>query len=272
MGVLGEELLELYRDIDRLEAKAAETLAEFDTSCEWQVDGSATCQAWLRLHGRMTAAAASGRLKTARRLRHLPRTAEAFAAGDISRDHVCVIARGTDVAESLDGIDQLDVEEVARLVADGEKVFVDAARTVDPGRLRRVVTHWRHAVEPQVVIADEVTAVCRRKLHMSQTLEGRFILDGELDAEGGAVVKTALDSLMSPDPVDSPRRTASRRRAEALVSWLADLDGGQLPTAGGEKPHGILVSLETRRLEPGHRQRSSTTASSSAAKPLARRR
>ncbi len=142
-----------------------------------------------------------------------------------------MIATGTDVAESLDGHDEIDAVEVARLVAEGEKVFVDAARDLDPGRLRRVVTHWRHVVEPRVVVTDEVAAVCRRKLHMSQTLEGRFILDGELDLEGGALVKTALDALMQPDPADGPRRTTSRQRADALVELARqNLDSGQLPT------------------------------------------
>ncbi|MCZ7530392.1 MAG: HNH endonuclease [Acidimicrobiia bacterium] len=253
VGPLGREYLDLLEESWRLDARLATTLAKLDSSGEWRLDGSATCQAWLRQHGRMTASAASSRVKTARRLRNLPRTAEAFAAGELSSDHVRVIAHGTDVAESLDGIDRLDVEEVARLVAEGEKVFIDAARSLDPTRLRRVVTHWRHAVEPQVVITDKTGRVCRRKLHMSQTLDGRFVIDGELDLEGGTVLQTALDALMQPGPTDTPRRTASRRRADALVELARQgLDGGRLPTAGGEKPHlSVLVYLETLEARTG---------------------
>ncbi len=253
VGPLGREILDLFGAVYRLEARLSERIAAFDASREWEVDGSASAQAWLRYHGRLSPSAASGAVKTARRLRHLPRTAEAFAAGEISSDHVRVIATGTDVAESLDGHDEIDAVEVARLVAEGEKVFVDAARDLDPGRLRRVVTHWRHVVEPGVVVSDEVAAVCRRKLHMSQTLEGRFILDGELDLEGGAVVKTALDALMNPSPADGPRRTASRQRADALVELARqNLDSGQLPTSGGEKPHlSILVPLDTLEAPSG---------------------
>ncbi|MCZ7530846.1 MAG: 13E12 repeat family protein [Acidimicrobiia bacterium] len=149
VGPLGREILDLFRAVYRLEARLSERIAAFDASGEWEVDGSASAQAWLRYHGRLSPSAASGAVKTARRLRHLPRTAEAFAAGEISSDHVRVITTGTDVAESLDGHDEIDVVEVARLVAEGEKVLVDAARDLDPGRLRRVVTHWRHAVEPR---------------------------------------------------------------------------------------------------------------------------
>ncbi len=254
VGPLGRRYLDLLAVERRLDAEMADALSELDASGEWGLDGSATCQAWLRQHGRMTASAASGRVKTARRLRLLPRTAEAFAAGEISSDHVRVIANGTDLAESLGPYDEIDPDRAAQLVADGEEIFVEAARKLDPGRLRKVVTHWRHAVEPQVVVADETTAVCRRKLHMSQTLEGRFVLDGELDPEGGALVKTALDSLMNPDPVDGPRRTASRQRADALVELARqNLDSGQLPTSGGEKPHlSVLVPLETLEARSGH--------------------
>ncbi|MCZ7531383.1 MAG: HNH endonuclease [Acidimicrobiia bacterium] len=253
VGPLGREILDLFRAVHRLEAQLSEKIAAFDASGEWELDGSATCQVWLRYHGRLSPSAASAKLKTARRLRLLPRTAEAFAAGEISSDHVRVIANGTDVAESLDKNDQLDAEEVARLVAEAEKVFVDAARALDPGRLCRVVTHWRHAVEPQVVVADETEKVCRRKLHMSQTLDGRFVLDGELDLEGGAVVKTALDALMRPPCPGNPRPTASRRRADALVEVARrSLDSGRLPTSGGEKPHlSVVVSLETLEARSG---------------------
>ncbi len=253
VGPLGREYLDLLEESRRFDARLAASLAELDASGEWGLDGSATCQAWLRQHGRMTGSAASAKLKTARRLRFLPRTAEALAAGEISSDHVRVIANGTDLGESLGPYDEIDPDRAAQLVADGEEIFVEAARKLDPGRLRKVVTHWRHAVEPQVVVADETTALCRRKLHMSQTLEGTYILDAELDSEGGAVVKTALDSLMSPDPVDGPRCTASRRRADALVELARQgLDSGQLPTSGGEKPHlSVLVPLDTLEARAG---------------------
>ncbi len=109
VGPLGQEILDLFGAVYRLEARLSERIAAFDASREWEVDGSASAQAWLRYHGRLSPSAASGAVKTARRLRHLPRTQEAFAAGEISSDHVRVIATGTDVAESLDGIDELDV-------------------------------------------------------------------------------------------------------------------------------------------------------------------
>lgn len=262
-GPSGRRLLELLGEINHLEARFAAELAEFDTSGEWRLDGAASVQGWLRHHGRMTGPAASSRVKAARRLPELPTTAEAFAAGEISRDHVNVIVAGTELTEGLDGTTTVDADAVADAVAAGERIFADAARQMDPANLREATVHFRHAVEPQIVVSDEIDAVSRRHLHMSQSLDGRYHLRGEFDAEGGAIIRTALDSLMPAvaDTHDTPRRdrfhtpprSTSRRLADALVAtcWKA-LDSGRLPATGGERPHlSVIVDLETLQRRAG---------------------
>lgn len=254
-GPLGQKLLDLQGEINRLEARFVARLREFDRSEEWKLDGMASPQAWLRYHGRMTGPAASSRVKVARRLVELPRTTEAFDEGVISRDHVAVIVSGTELTDGLDGSTRVDRAEIEQAIAAGEEIFVDSAREMDPSNLRRVATHFRHAVEPQVVVADEVESVARRTLHMSKSLDGRFHLKGEFDVEGGTVIKTALDSLMAPDgndgevadTADRPPRSASRRRADALVATCEKaLSTGELPSTGGERPHvSVVVDLET---------------------------
>ncbi|MEZ5171343.1 MAG: DUF222 domain-containing protein [Acidimicrobiia bacterium] len=254
-GPLGQKLLDLQGEINRLEARFVARLREFDRSGEWKLDGMASPQAWLRHHGRMTGPAASSRVKVARRLVELPRTTEAFDEGVISRDHVAVIVSGTELTDGLDGSTRVDRAEIEQAIAAGEEIFVDSAREMDPSNLRRVATHFRHAVEPQVVVADEVESVARRSLHMSQSLDGRFHLKGEFDVEGGTIVRTALDSLMVPggtdsevaDPADTPPRSASRRRADALVATCEKaLSTGELPSTGGERPQvSVVVDLET---------------------------
>lgn len=256
---LGDRYLAKLREINRLEAEALDLLGEFDSSGAWRADGSLSCQAWVRSHGRMTAQAASARVRTARRLRDLPATRQALAAGDISRDHAQVIGRGTDLTDDIDRLDcaaagiDADLLEAraAEAAVEADVEFARAACVVDPTGLRRVVTHWRHVVEPELVVSDEVESVRRRKVHLSKTLHGRYRLDGELDAEGGAVVAAALDGLMAPDSGDASsgprRRTGSRKRADALVELARRaLDGGELPLSGGERPHvALTVPLET---------------------------
>ena len=52
-----------------------------------------------------------------------------------------------------------------------------------------------------------------RSLHLSQTLDDRYVLDGSFDAEGGAVVATALRLATTDDPTTTrtPATQAGRR-------------------------------------------------------------
>ena len=93
-----------------------------------------------------------------------------------------------------------------------------------------------------------------RSLYLSETLGGAFILNGTLDAEGGAILKTALESII-PAARDHDR-TPAQRRHDALVDLGRFLlDYGDLPTSHGESPHVSVVvpqsTLEGREGAPG---------------------
>ncbi len=49
----------------------------------------------------------------------------------------------------------------------------------------------------------------RRALHCSEVLDGRRILDGDLDADSGEVVAAALRLAESPDAAGEPARTST---------------------------------------------------------------
>ena len=71
---------------------------------------------------------------------------------------------------------------------------------------------------------------------------------GELDAEGGALVKTAIDAL-SHGMARGETRSASQRRADALVDMAAtQLRCGDHRDVHGQRPHlTVTVSAETLR-------------------------
>lgn len=83
-----------------------------------------------------------------------------------------------------------------------------------------------------------------RSLHLSRTLDDRWILDGTLGPEGGAVVAAAL-RLATPDQVDLPGKPATRR-ADALVDVCRFFLDHQRSRAGGRhRPHvNVVVELE----------------------------
>src|ERR1700674_5910241 len=90
-----------------------------------------------------------------------------------------------------------------------------------------------------------------RKVWLSK-LGNMYRLDGQLDAEGGAYLQTALNALMGM-PQAGDNRSAAQRRADALVELARQkLNSGELPQVGGQKPHlSLLVRAETLGGEPG---------------------
>ncbi len=180
---------------------------------------------------------ASERVEVARNLHHLPRAAEAFAAGEIGYQHAAAIAWA---------IHEVGPEAAAR----SESVLVESARVLDPARLRLVTRHVRHCVDPDGALRDANKAYDRRAFYLSESLDGVFHVDGILDAEGGAVLRTALNALM-PGESGEPR-PAAQRRADALVELARQrLDQGDLPEVGGQRPHlTITARIETLMGEP----------------------
>lgn len=113
---------------------------------------------------------------------------------------------------------------------------MEAAREVDPGRLRLATRYLRHCVDPDGSLSQAEREFGRRHLYLSQTLDGLYVLDGQLDVEGGETLRTALDAPMGP-PAPADRRSSAQRRADALVGLArCQLDAGGLPETGAKSP------------------------------------
>jgi hypothetical protein len=238
---LGGDIKELLRISNRIEAEVGRRLRRFDKGQGYASSGALTAQAWMRWQCNLTGGAASERVEVSRVLDSLPLTAQAFSQGSISYRHAALIAR---TANELGD----------KMESHAEEILVTAAKDLDPLRLRYVTMHLRHCLQPDGVLGDANEAHERRYLYLSQTLDGIFRLDGQLDADGGAALKTALESLMGP-PAEDDRRTATQRRADAMIELARrQLDGGRLPEVGGQKPH-LMVTVDAATLskQPGSR-------------------
>jgi hypothetical protein len=236
VGALGDELVELFRERDRLEAECLRRLGRFDAAGGATVEGVRSTRAWLRGRCRLAPGAASERVRLARRLeRTLSETRAAFAAGEIGYDHARVIARAVDASEAC-----------AESISEAEPILVDAARDCDPLQLRRVVEHWRHMVDRDGFEADERTARDQRRLHLSETFQGRVVGDFEGDPETGALIRTAIEAFAKPRAGGDDRSPAQRRYDAFVEICEKVLDAGLAPTTGGMRPHlNVFVGLET---------------------------
>jgi len=226
---LGEALTGMREVFDRGEAVFADGLRRFDKSGEYKADGAITLVAWLRDRCRLSAGAAAERVGIARQLEQLPKTELAFARGEVAYQHVAVIARA---AEHV-GVAAVRQEETALLQAAGR---------MDPGQFTNHAKHFEHRVDAAGALNDANRAYARRCFQVSEPLDGLVRLDGLLDAEGGAILRSALNALMPPCKDDD--RTPGQKRADALIQLCHRRAGRQ--DGSGARPHLIIrASLDT---------------------------
>ncbi len=235
---LGEGLIKIREaGIDALEAVFAEGLRRFDQSGEYAADSALDLVAWLRWKCKLSGAAAAERVTISRQLERLPATQQAFASGDLGYHHVSFLARTADHVG-------------AAAVRQSEAKLLKAAGTMDPGRFTGVLKDFEHRVDAAGALAEANRAFERRYFRVSEPLDGLVRLDGLLDAEGGAIITTALNALMGPAG-KAEARTAGQRRADALVE-LAQRKAGGSADGAGPRPHLVIrASLETLAGTPG---------------------
>ena len=237
-AALGEAMVDCRRQIDRLEAGFSNAAGRFATNREFAAEGAPSAVSWLKSRCRMSAGTAAERLNIARQLSQLPDTDQAFQSGEIGYQHAALIAR---VAQ------QVGAEPVRK--AEGD--LLRWAARFDPNRFSLITRRLRHVVDPDGALADANRAYDQRFLHVSQSFEGFFFIEGRLDPEGGAMLQTALNPLMHPVPGDT--RLAEQRRADALVELCRrQLESGTLPQTGRQKTQlSITVSAAALAGLPG---------------------
>src|SRR5438132_2358628 len=230
--VLGEALIEIREaGIDPLEAVFATGVRRFDKSGEYKADGALSLTAWLRWKCRLSGGAAMERVEVARQLEKLPQIEAAFAKGDVGFQHVAVLAR---TAEHVG----------AAAVRKAEGTLLQAAQTMDPGQFVTVAKNFEHRVDAAGALAEANHAYQRRYFHIGEPQDGLIRVDGLLDAEGSATLRTALQPFMKPIPNDE--RSYGQRSVDALMELCRQGGSGGERDGAGPRPQLIIrASLDT---------------------------
>ena len=242
-GALAERVMALRGLLDRLEGHWLADLADLDArgaaGAEQGVQAGSTA-GWLRARLRMSAGTAASLVRTARALHRGPltSTAQALADGTISPAHAQVLAAGTH-----------DLPD--HVAADAEPVLLEAARRLDPSRLRRAIAHLRLVADPDAADHQAEQQHQRRGLWLAATWEGMVAVNGLLDPEAGQTLVAALEPLARPTGADDDR-SGGQRRADALTELARrTLESGRLPQTGGVRPQlTVTVDLDSL-LGPG---------------------
>ncbi|MDQ6637686.1 MAG: HNH endonuclease [Candidatus Dormibacteraeota bacterium] len=234
-----ERLKQIRQGINRLEAQFTTELRVFDQQQGSVVGGHQSLQGWLRRNCQFSSGAGADRIRLGRQLEELPHTAAAFQEGRLSAQHVGLVGRSAG---------QVGTEALQPAEAD----LVRWGGELDTWEFRHLTHCLRHCLDPEGAQADANALHEKRHLGLAQSWQGLYFLEGQLDEEGGELVRTALDAIEgAPQAGDS--RSKGERRADALVELARrQLDGGTLPERAGQKPHLHLVcECGTLRQEPG---------------------
>jgi Domain of unknown function (DUF222)/HNH endonuclease len=242
-SIRAQRVLVLRRLLDRLDGQWLKELAGVDGHGAAGADQDSpapSTASWLRHRLRMGATAAADCVRTARALYRGPlsATANALTGGEVSVAHARVLAQGTH-------------DLPAHVAAEAEPVLLEAARRLDPPRLRRVLGHLRQVADPDGADQDSERQQQRRWLWLAPTWEGMVAVQGLLDPEAGHTVLAALEPLARPAGADDAR-SGGQRRADALCELARrSLEAGRLPRTGGVRPQ-LTVTVDLDRLLGRH--------------------
>jgi Domain of unknown function (DUF222) len=245
---LAEAVVEVHRQQARLAAAVTRLTAAADARRVWADDGSRSCGAWMAHRCRLPVGQARAEAWLGRRLRTMPATSEALAAGDLSPRHAMVLA-------SLAG------GRTAELFVRDEALLVDHARTMSWANFVRAIEYWHQHADPDGVERDADHDEALRRVHLSPGMRGTGILDGMLTPLGYATVNEALrrveQELFESDWAAARAehgdaatachltRTPAQRRHDALVELAKR--AVTAPT-GGKRPKpliSVFVGYET---------------------------
>jgi hypothetical protein len=228
---MGEDQIELQRICNRVQAEGLRRLRRFDSGQGYTPSGALTACAWLRWQLNLTASTASERVAISRKLAVLPTTEQAFADGDISYRHVALIV---ETASQLG----------EKFEAQAETILVDVSKEVCPWRLQRAIWNLKHCLDSDGVLSDANKANGRRYLHLSQTFDGVYRIDGWLDAEGGGGPQHGLGfdhgtlaRGRRPERHAAPGRCRRGDGATAARRWAAPRGRGSEAAPGGQRRH-----------------------------------
>jgi len=252
----------------RLDAATLRVLHQLDRRGVAVERGRTSTAAWLRAAHRLHPATATRLVRTANALHDDPAgplvphpddgvvrprqpLRDAFAAGQVSAEHVAVIT--TAVHQLPDSLDP-------GTRADAETALVQAAAAHDPRALAHIGTHLRHTLDDtagQDLAATEDHQVATRELQLRAQNDGTLVVRGHLDPELGAALRSQLTPLAGPRPTaaDGHRdlRTPAQRNADALAELLRRYAAADLsPTHhGAAATVTVTITLDTLQQRAG---------------------
>jgi len=235
---LGVHMRRLRTQIDGLEKEFSLAADAFRKRGAHLALGHTSAVAWLRANCHLSGTSAADRLCVGKELESVPELSTSIDEGEVGLQSAAAVCH---LMEQIgDKRDKLDPE-----------ALLEWTKKMSVGQIRNLCKHLRYYVDPDgAERADEVDFE-RRWLKISKLADGMHVIDGILDAVGGAAIKAALEALARSGAKDGRRH--SQRMADALVELAHHgLDSGTLPARNSVKPHlNVTTTLEGLQGLPG---------------------
>ena len=253
IAAIGQRIRTLSLNADRARAEFLEAIARFDELEGWRATGARSCAAWMISELGLCRTTAYREWKCARELRELPVIAAHFAEGKLNWCKVRALLRVATPAEdhalALLAVDR-SADEVQNLCDDyhfGKDPESDAERD-RAQRERRSVTYSRCAdgsLAIHVVLPPVDGAVLVRALeHREENLPSRASLNKDA-SESQHMPDTSDTAQERAAPENSPRVTATQRRADALVAVAHASLGGASTSSDNPSDDGSGLGAAT---------------------------
>src|SRR4051812_4570825 len=190
---------------ERMEFARLRAVGAFDRSCAWASENFLNAGLALSSKTRCSRGHAMRSVRLARKLEALPEVAAAYGAGEITGEHV-------------EEITHPYTPRRAAMIEAIETALVDFARDRTPLETRGLMQEVVERFENDGGAKGDKHQYELNQVTLSQTLGGRGILNGSLDAELADIVLTALDAEMEVLRTKAETRRSPELRAEALGS------------------------------------------------------
>ncbi len=243
-GRLAVEFLpEVLAGVRQGELATVRLIERADRSGEYRIDGAASVTAFVRRTANENNGWASRRIHVGRALADsLPATLKAFECGELGLEHAAVIDAATKKLLDTD------------LIAAMDTYLAGLAAVMTPKELAAAAEDLRSQAVPEVSAKETAKKRAAQTLHLSQTMDGMWRLDGWFDAENGLILSAAIASfLRKPVPGgDLLTESVGRRRADALVDVCRQgVTHHATCDSPGPSRHTIVVGLTHQQLLDG---------------------
>ena len=220
-----DTLVELRREQARLAAVEARLVDAVERTRPWAESNYRSTATWLAASDNTAVGEARARVRTSRRLRTMPATRAALAAGDITWAH----------AERLA---ELNAADTAAAFAEAEEFLVGQARSMRWTDFTKAAAYWLRLAREDTDPDPDKTDRERRRVSLHDGLRGTGLLDGELTPVCKATVGTELERL--------EHQLFEADWAEARVRLGAKATVADLARTPAQRRHDALMEMAVR--------------------------